>query len=451
MRTILPHHNSFVQFQELKRQELHRKRKDAIVKAHYDVLAIIQQSKDCEIKLLRGSKWNSLSECSVLDFYKLAKKELLSFIRVRMFGDLCDSKSNELSTRKKGKPADFDALTNLEGEIGSDVTLLEMAFKMRMKPVVAIVPSPPQVPDNVVSPIPIPTVTKANANHSFTLDNSWVKNVCEYILNCKDQGDIFLQSSLSNILSLQDDLLKKMIENRLAIHLNKYQKINIGDQEWRFIFANIGRVSVILKMLQYIKQNNTLKSTRENETLLSPTFMQKHESLLDSHATQHGCYLIFDPNRGIAIGAGMASNKFGHDSKNGQHDGEYNLHKYASKQKSSSLFYTAYPHVDSPYKIDDLQRGVFQDLEFVPVIRFQHEHRENIQSLFEWDEDVVQMLEKRKPPGCKTIIDKKHILVCYLLESTLQMCLSPIDNLTENAGCEFFSSTHDKGYEEIDI
>ena len=75
----------------------------------------------------------------------------------------------------------------------------------------------------------------------------------------------------------------------------------------------------------------------------------------------------------------------------------------------------------------------------------------HVQEHFDWDDDVITMLNKRRPSGCKTLSDKKHRLVCYLFESTLQMCLSPSDNLSQNPGCEAFSHVWDEGYEEINM
>ena len=189
------------------------------------------------------------------------------------------------------------------------------------------------------------------------------------------------------------------------------------------LLTNMDRVSVLFMMLDYVRSRNTLKLTMESETLFSPNFINNHDSLSEDQADQHGCYVVFDGNRGIAIRAGMASNKFGHKNKMGKGRGRYNGHKYASKQRSNSVFYNAYPHQDSSHKINGVQKGVFQDLDFVPALKFLHEKREHVKELFDWDDDVITMLNKRRPSGCKTISDKKHRLVCYLFESTMQMCL----------------------------
>ena len=62
----------------------------------------------------------------------------------------------------------------------------------------------------------------------------------------------------------------------------------------------------------------------------------------------------------------------------------------------------------------------------------------HVQEHFDWDDDVITMLNKRRPSGCRTLGDKKHQLVCYLFESTMQIC-------------EEFSHVWDEGYEEINM
>ena len=87
----------------------------------------------------------------------------------------------------------------------------------------------------------------------------------------------------------------------------------------------------------------------------------------------------------------MASNKFGHQNQMGKGKDRYNGHKYASKQRSKSVFYNAYPHQHSNHKINGVQRGVFQNIEFVPALRCLHEKREHVQEIFDWDDDVITM------------------------------------------------------------
>jgi len=112
------------------------------------------------------------------------------------------------------------------------------------------------------------------------------------------------------------------------------------------------------------------------------------------------------------------------------------------EMRKAGMFYMFYPNELSPYKTN-LARGVFQDLEFIGALRFRDEYKRKVQDLFQWDVRVLKFLDRRKPKGCETLEDKKHRLLCYLFETTLQMCLNPFDNISENPGCEAFCSVWD--------
>lgn len=61
-----------------------------------------------------------------------------------------------------------------------------------------------------------------------------------------------------------------------------------------------------------------------------------------------------------------------------------------------------------------------------------------VQGLFDWKCDVLNYLENKNATGCNAMLDEKHRLVCYLFETALGLCLCPLDNVSENAGCECF-------------
>ena len=67
--------------------------------------------------------------------------------------------------------------------------------------------------------------------------------------------------------------------------------------------------------------------------------------------------------------------------------------------------------------------------------------------IFYWNDDAINYLNVRKPIGCHTLSDKKHRLVCYFFESTMQCCLSPLDNVSANPGCECFTLIRDGGFD----
>lgn len=81
-----------------------------------------------------------------------------------------------------------------------------------------------------------------------------------------------------------------------------------------------------------------------------------------------------------------------------------------------------YPHKDSTFE-NSLAVGTFQDLEFVPILRFKKGHISDIQNLFNWSDNVVHYLERKNVKGSNTLEHKKYRLVCYMFETIVQLCL----------------------------
>ena len=116
--------------------------------------------------------------------------------------------------------------------------------------------------------------------------------------------------------------------------------------------------------------------------------------------------------------------------------------------QSKSCFHNFYPDQNSEYANKDLQKGVFQDLDFMSCLRFANENKNSVQNLFCWSSDAVAYLNNRNPPGCRNLSDKKHRLLCHFFESMIQMFLSPLYNVSKNPGCESFSLAFDGGFDE---
>jgi len=272
------------------------------------------------------------------------------------------------------------------------------------------------------------------------------------IANMSDCQDDFTEEWTRHVDDLKDILCAKIFTTRLTEHLAKFSRINPNDEMWRFMYKNLTRMAVIVKMLGYVRDDQTLRNTESHEPLFRPQFLLNHEMLQEMNSDQHGAYLMINQKKGVIIRAGSASSKFGHPDKNRTSDkGRINGHIAASMKQSNSVLYNSYPHKDSQYKIPNLQKGLWQDLAFIPALRFKDEDKVRVQSLFDWEENVLHFLDARKPIGCRTLEDKKHRLICYLFETTLQLCLSPFDNISQNPGCESFALVWDGGYEDVDM
>ena len=237
------------------------------------------------------------------------------------------------------------------------------------------------------------------------------------------------------------------MRSRLIDHLSSFRKVNINDLHWKFMFDNLSRICVIIKMLNISISGSMMQTVEYHDTLINLNYHQNFVQVTVNNSLEHGCYLVYDQVRGVFVRAGSASSKLGHKDAKGQQRGRINDHiKAANTHQKKSVFYSSYPSKN--YSLNSLLRkGCFEDLEFVAPIRFKDTDKVKIQNLFYWDTDVINYLNERKPKGCVSIEDKKHRLLCYFFESSIQTMLSPLNNVSRNPGCETFSLVFDEGYD----
>ena len=461
MRTTLPHHKSFIERETLQRDLLHRKKVDAILKKHDDALSLFSMNSEAEEKLKRQSKGHPISTCTAKHFSTLTAKLLDAFVKVRLCSDLFDPKLKQIPTTK-GKCEDFDFDDEIEGTAIPPETalalcelerpiLLQIAYKLRGNDVIALQPERPTIPSHIVPSIPLLTPCQDIDRYTnFEPDETWMRSVCSLIANCNERQQDFVDNCILRLNELKNTTLTHVLRARLTTHLHNYEKIDPTSPVWRFEFENFSRIAVILKILGYVRKDERLQTTGNLESLFHPDFLSNHEMLQECHSSQHGAYIIKDRETGIALRAGSASNKLGHPNKKGRERGRINSHHDDSLRRTNSMFYTYYPHKDSPHKTNGVRRGYFQDLDFIAAIRFKDEDKADVQNLFHWTEEVLRFLDERKPKG-KQLLQKKHRLVCYLFETTLQLCLSPVDNISSNPGCETFAMVWDEGFASMDV
>ena len=67
-----------------------------------------------------------------------------------------------------------------------------------------------------------------------------------------------------------------------------------------------------------------------------------------------------------------------------------------------------------------------------------------MQTLFQWEADIVSYLNTRQ--RARSLEHKKHRMVCYLLETALELCLEPRRNVSSSLGFESFIIKINKGF-----
>ena len=100
-----------------------------------------------------------------------------------------------------------------------------------------------------------------------------------------DCQDDFTEEWTRHVDDLKDTLCAKIFTARLTEHLAKFSRINPNDEMWRFMYKNLTRMAVIVKMLGYVRDDQTLRNTESHEPLFRPQFLLNHEMLqeMNSH------------------------------------------------------------------------------------------------------------------------------------------------------------------------
>ena len=97
-------------------------------------------------------------------------------------------------------------------------------------------------------------------------------------------------------------------------------------------------------------------------------------------------------------------------------------------------------------KLSNNTYPINETIEIFPVFRFKESKKSAIQDLFYWDTYVHNYLNLRKRRGCVTLEDKKHRLLCYFFDSTVETLTNILSNVSGNPGCEIFSLIFNKGW-----
>ncbi len=118
--------------------------------------------------------------------------------------------------------------------------------------------------------------------------------------------------------------------------------------------------------------------------------------------------------------------------------------KQTTQDDGWSKFYSYYPDKSSPSIIESIHRGWFSDIQFSPGIIFSEENKQSVHELFRWDDNIVAYLDTRQ--RVRTLGYKKHRMVCYLLETALELCLEPKHNVSSSLGFESFIIKINKGF-----
>ena len=262
------------------------------------------------------------------------------------------------------------------------------------------------------------------------------------ITNLLHRSDEEKNNWKDNLGALENDTLRKILMSQLSTHLtctgNNDEDVNHPIWEWAF--SNLGQVAAILKMNKMVKNDATLGLCDSDDGLFQPSFVQNHEMFTTVTEKYLGTYLAMDKNHGYFVRVGSAA--IGCDKRTLV--GHVKGSKQMTQDDGWSKFYSYYPDKSSPSIIESIRRGWFSDIQFSPGIIFSEENRQSVHALFRWDDNIVAYLDTRQ--RARTLGYKKHRMVCYLLETALELCLEPKHNVSSSLGFESFIIKINKGF-----
>jgi hypothetical protein len=145
----------------------------------------------------------------------------------------------------------------------------------------------------------------------------------------------------------------------------------------------------------------------------------------------NGCYLTYDPHRGIFIRPGMTVAKFAKRWK--QHEAASRLNGTSEQWR---WFYQLYPHQNCQKQLSS-KRGTFQQLEQRIAVGIASSDQRKAVELFDWTASDETNLDGLTSSGSGCMIDKKFRHLSYMFETVYAVGLRQEDNITQNPGCEW--------------
>ena len=110
--------------------------------------------------------------------------------------------------------------------------------------------------------------------------------------------------------------------------------------------------------------------------------------------------------------------------------------------ETSSEFYTCYPSITNPNHSNVLRSGFFEDLQQYAALSFNRTEntdgltKTNEEGLFVWSEDAIKKTDAMNVGSCKTLRERQLVLIAYLFEIAYDLCVSLINNVSQNLGFE---------------
>ena len=208
-------------------------------------MALFITNDKAENKLMALSEGKPVKECSAKNFSDLNRDLLHAFIIVCVTDNPYSNTAKDVKSVRKGKLCVIDPHSGLSGE----PLLIEWAFKICDKAVIAIHPSAPNLLQDTTQIIPTPDLLTAglgsNVEPGNNINEDWVKSVCEVIEKCAGQQPAFKDTWLQNIAELKDNTCSSILSSRLKLHVNEFPQLDLNDGCWTFQLQNFHKMAAL--------------------------------------------------------------------------------------------------------------------------------------------------------------------------------------------------------------
>lgn len=333
-------------------------------------------------------------------------------------------------------------------------TLLCAAFDLRAKPVILKEISLVEAVSNTRPGRVIPEMHSMYSRGDYSYLRFTV--TVDFVELVKKSFDPFGVTVLSredatvDLEHVQDasNLLHDILQERLTTHVTRSCKESLRDHwVWHFTRANMGRVAAIMVLMQHVKSD--LEPAKWNGSVCLLQDPRNNTFLLVENQIKvlEGCYLMYDTVLLRFIRSGKAVNPgrtmwvrcFGPS-------GHLECAKVPDLRRMDSNFYRSYPSKEAPTLTGGTRRGYFEQLQLYCALGFDRSNTESLKplvetheaakSIFLWEPDTIERLEKLNMAGATTLQDRQLSTVGYLVETAFELALAPGDNVSQSQGYE---------------
>jgi hypothetical protein len=245
-----------------------------------------------------------------------------------------------------------------------------------------------------------------------------------------------LASTADRVMPHVRERLQRHIERTVSDRLKRLHWV------WDFVEYNLCTSVALMALAGHFKVDQNVCGHRDALLVNNPGAFKEITPLFVG--TLRGAYLYANIVESRFVRSGKAVSivkRVGEHAKAAEHPNATN-----------SRFYLSYPAMGAVQRNPQLgdariRKGWFESLRAVIALAYLNEHGPQVVEMFTWtDGGVCQKLKAWRPTHDE--LEKKKMLVDYLLELVYELALSPADDVSSNPGFETLLNIYDNADKE---